>query len=161
MSNNFGEILRELRIKNGLTQKDVYSQLDVKQARFSSWETGNALPPSDMLLRLCEIYKVDDVLETFGFNGYDSNGDLKLTLPEIELIESFRLLDNRNKTIIKTLIEELILSSRMKKLIKQNKKKEHNNLFLAAASGTEGMDDEGLKLVDEDIKDLLKEGDDN
>jgi len=53
--------LRELRIKNGLTQKDLIKKLNLSnsQNRVSKWERGTAVPSLENLSKLCRIYNVE------------------------------------------------------------------------------------------------------
>lgn len=75
--------LKALRMKNQLTQKDVYSQLNISQSTFSSWEVGKSEPDALTFLKLCKIYKVKDIMLEFtgesiedtynvGYELYDS-----------------------------------------------------------------------------------------
>ena len=66
MKKNFSETLKELRLKAGYTQKQVYDMLGIRQSTFSAWETGRAEPSADMLLKLCKLYNVNDVFAAFG-----------------------------------------------------------------------------------------------
>jgi len=55
MSKEFGQNLKEFRIKQGLYQKDIAEELDIAQVTVSSWERGNSEPNIDQILQLCEI----------------------------------------------------------------------------------------------------------
>ncbi|MCC4786045.1 hypothetical protein LMH77_24365 [Vibrio lentus] len=48
------KLIRDARLRSGLQQKDFISQnnLEITQATFSSWETGQAQVPIDVLLKL-------------------------------------------------------------------------------------------------------------
>lgn len=51
--------LKELRVKAGITQKEVAKKLNLDcENRISRWEKGLAMPNVKNLVRLCEIYKV-------------------------------------------------------------------------------------------------------
>lgn len=104
---NIATTLKELRKKANLTQKQAYEHIGVAQSTFSSWETGKAEPPTEVLLRLCQLYKVDDILAAFGYDGYNEDGTLQLTLHEIDAVEKYRLLDDHGKKMVDfTLTEE-------------------------------------------------------
>lgn len=60
-----GAKLKALRLKNGMTQKDVYETLCISQSTFSSWEIGKSEPDAMTFLHLCELYNVPDVLYEF------------------------------------------------------------------------------------------------
>lgn len=54
-----GKFLRERRIKAGLTQMDVASQLEYSTAQFiSNWERGISMPPLDTLPKLSGLLKI-------------------------------------------------------------------------------------------------------
>ncbi len=51
--------LREIRLKRGLTQKQVAELLGLQcEDRLSHWENGHAMPGIKNLFRLAKIYKV-------------------------------------------------------------------------------------------------------
>lgn len=104
MAANFSDTLKDLRVKVGMSQKEAYEALGVKQSTFSSWETGKSEPPGDVLMKLLQMYKVSDVLGAFGYNGYNEDGSIKLNLPESEMIKKYRALDKRGKEKVDTLL---------------------------------------------------------
>ena len=100
MKKDFSETLKELRISAGYSQKQVYDILGVRQSTFSAWETGRAEPSADMLLKLCQLYKVNDIFAAFGYDGYNDDGSLRLNMKEITLIENYRELDEFGKETV-------------------------------------------------------------
>ena len=52
----FGEKLRSLRIKAGLTQLDIAEKLDVSAAAIGAWENGRAKPRLTKLGQLAELF---------------------------------------------------------------------------------------------------------
>ncbi len=52
------EKLREYRINNGFSQKDLGRMLGISDRAVSKWETGLSLPSSEHLVLLAEIFKV-------------------------------------------------------------------------------------------------------
>ena len=54
----FGEILRELRIKERLTQKELAQELFVTVPTLSHWECGYQEPSFKDLVRLCKYFDV-------------------------------------------------------------------------------------------------------
>lgn len=58
-------VIRILRHKQGLRQEDLARELGVRQSTVSMWETGEATPRIDMLIRLSRIFKcrIDDLLD--------------------------------------------------------------------------------------------------
>ena len=106
MKKNFSETLKELRLKAGYTQKQVYDMLGIRQSTFSAWETGRAEPSADMLLKLCKLYHVNAVFAAFGYDGYNEDGSIRLNMEETDLIEKYRDLDNYGKNLVNTVIEK-------------------------------------------------------
>lgn len=52
------EIIRQLRIDNDLTQRQVAEYLGMKQQQYSNYERGIRTLPIDNLKSLCEYYNV-------------------------------------------------------------------------------------------------------
>lgn len=109
MKKEFAQTLKDLRLKAGYTQKQVYEMLNIPQSTFSSWEVGKAEPSASMTLRLCELYHVDNILEAFGYNGYNKDGSLQLNMKEIELVEKYRSLNDNGKDMINTVLNKKYL----------------------------------------------------
>lgn len=53
-----GEFLRELRKEKGYTQEQLGELLGVTNKTVSRWETGNYMPPVEILQRLSELYGI-------------------------------------------------------------------------------------------------------
>lgn len=83
-SKDFSNKLKELRLKAGYSQKDVYEHFNIPQSTFSSWEVGKSEPSGEMLLKLCSFYKCDMMKE---FSSEDN-----LTYKEWNLIEKYRFI---------------------------------------------------------------------
>ncbi len=54
----FNEILREVRHESGMTQKDVYTVLQVSPNCYASWEQGRTQPDIENIKKLCAIFEV-------------------------------------------------------------------------------------------------------
>lgn len=61
----FGENLREFRIKQHLTQKEVANILKISRQSISKWENNQALPTLDLLVPLTRVLQctLDDLLQ--------------------------------------------------------------------------------------------------
>ena len=57
MINGLPEKLRELRTKNGISQRAVARKLDVSPSIISSYETGERTPSVENLLQLSYLYR--------------------------------------------------------------------------------------------------------
>ncbi len=89
-----GKMLREYRKQNNLTVKKVAEKLTehnhpVAGKTIYGWENGNTQPDADTLLLLCDLYNIENVLETFGYHT-DDNVPVILNAKELELLSAYR-----------------------------------------------------------------------
>lgn len=103
MGKSIGIILKEKRLESGLSVKEISSRLTSKGYKASektiySWESGNSQPNPDALLEMCDAYGIEDILKTFGYNGYKKDGSIQLNMKEQSLVEKYRSLDDTGKT---------------------------------------------------------------
>ena len=97
-----GEKLKELRIREGLTQKDVYEQLGISQSTFSSWEIGKSEPDAITFLTLCRMYNIEDIIYEFTGKALNVNKtELTLTTHERQLVKDYRSLSSQGKEYIR------------------------------------------------------------
>ncbi len=54
----FGEKLQKLRREKGLSQDQLAEELNVSRQAVSKWERGEALPDTDMVVGLSELFSV-------------------------------------------------------------------------------------------------------
>lgn len=72
-SNKIGDVLRDARKKRKQTAGSVANILSLKYdirigaKTIYSYERGNAMPPTNTFLSLCEIYEITDILYAFGY----------------------------------------------------------------------------------------------
>lgn len=59
MTKEFGNHLRKLRTKKGLTQEQVAKVLGVNRTTYTKYETGVTQPDLFALRKLCELFEVD------------------------------------------------------------------------------------------------------
>ncbi len=74
--------LRQLRQARGLTAKEVAEILaskdvDISEKTLLGYENGVSAPKVNTFLRLCEIYRVTDIMGTFGYDGKESPSQLR------------------------------------------------------------------------------------
>ena len=98
MPKDIGKKLKECRISSKMSVKDISDLLTQKGYKASestiySWENGNSQPTPGALLTMCKAYGVEDVLSTFGYEGYKDDGSLILNIKEQDMIEKYRSLD--------------------------------------------------------------------
>ena len=89
------EALRYYRKINGYSVNDVAGILTEQKNSVAAktvygWENGTTQPDADTLMFLCELYRIPDILQTFGYNSQDAKDGLSLTPKEIKLVESYR-----------------------------------------------------------------------
>ena len=59
----FNERLKAIRKECGMTQREVYSKLNISPNGYASYEQGRTEPSIDTLVKLCQIFDVSaDVL---------------------------------------------------------------------------------------------------
>ena len=90
---NISKVLKTYRKLNNYTVNDVViklkdNHLPVAVKTVYGWESGQTQPDADTLLVLCKIYKIDNILETFGYTYAEE--DLRLSEEERLLIQNYR-----------------------------------------------------------------------
>ena len=63
-----GELIKEIRKKNNLTQKDLADKYNVSYQAVSKWENGKNLPDITLLHQICLDYNIDFSLMVNGIN---------------------------------------------------------------------------------------------
>lgn len=96
------QIMSEKNIKN----KDLASQLGVRDSVISTWKARNTDPPSMYIIRICEILEID----IYTLLGKNSN-DMFYTVEEQQIIQKYRQLDEESKQAFKTLLQVRIKPS--------------------------------------------------
>lgn len=165
MKIDMGEILKNKRIESAYSVKEVSDALVAKGFKASnstiySWENNNSQPTPDAMFFLCNMYGIDNVLKTFGYDGKDENGNIAPTLNELGLIEKYRDLDNHGKEMIDVVLtkeHERWEEEQYQKKLNNNKivdmpKNEHKSVNAAHARTDIEITDE-MKQHDDDIMD--------
>lgn len=107
---NIARVLKYYRKLYNLSIKDIrehlYSKgIDVKEKTIYGWESGRTQPKADTLMTLCAFYRIDNILETFGYS-VNTEVDLPIVLSKEEkyIIESYRQMPAM-KGAVKKLLE--------------------------------------------------------
>ena len=92
---NIGKMLKYNRKLNKLSVKEVSDLLcenhnPVAAKTIYGWESGHTQPDADTLLYLCDLYKIDNILETFGYESNPKPPQPQLTEFEYEVIKKYR-----------------------------------------------------------------------
>lgn len=119
---NIATVLKYYRKLNHLSVNEV-SDILKEQNNYAApktiygWESGQTQPDADTLMFLCELYHIENVLETFGYKQRSST-DTNLVLSEKEkiLIESYRTHPNMHPAV------DRLLELEQKMKIVSNKK---------------------------------------
>lgn len=91
------EKLRYYRQLRGLTIYEVGEMIGKSGKTVHSWERGHGQPDAEMLLKLCDIYEIDDLNVFFGKSAKNLSDE------ENELLGYFRSLnDNGRDNVLKT-----------------------------------------------------------
>lgn len=95
----FGERLRELRLKNNYTQKQIAERLGVAISAVSSYESGVRYPTYDSLIKIARIFRVStDYL--LGLEPMQNEVDLSgLSDEEKKVVASMIKVLRKNKRI--------------------------------------------------------------
>lgn len=72
-SEKVGILIKEIREKNGLTQKDLADKLNVTYQAVSKWETGKNLPDISIIKKISDEFSID--IDDFLNGEYKKNND--------------------------------------------------------------------------------------
>ena len=106
-----GNLIKTLRIKKDMTQKEIGDKLSVSDKTISKWETGNGLPDISILSALAEVLdtQIDYLLTGEVKINDNKGGNMKNT--------KFYVCDNCDNIIISTKeINASCCSSQLKEL---------------------------------------------
>ena len=94
-SKKIGAYIKELRIKNNLSQGQLAEKLSVTNQAISKWENGRGLPDIEMLKQLSSIFnvKIDEIIQGEHISKEKKNTPLIiLTLIIILIISVFGII---------------------------------------------------------------------
>lgn len=95
-------IMKEKNIKSS----ELADHLGISPSVVSSWKTRKTNPPSEYLLRICEITGVSPY---FLLGGKENNqNNLELTEEEINLVNSYKRLSEKNKGKVEGYIDSIM-----------------------------------------------------
>ncbi len=94
----FKDVLKTLRKNNSLTQAELAEYLGISPASIGMYEQGRRIPYDDILFKISKYFKISidlllDVDEQF------TNAE-KLSDDELELLQEYKKLDKKGKTIV-------------------------------------------------------------
>lgn len=93
------ERLKSLRLKQGMTQKELGKQLNISTVSIRYWETGEKNPSMSAIISLAKIFKVStDYLLGVAIEPEKDNS--LLTKSESTLLSNYRVLDKHGKKAV-------------------------------------------------------------
>lgn len=86
---------------NGMTGKQLGSQLGLKKSPLTDWKNGKSYPTINQIMQLCDIFAVSSDYLLFG-----KTNNQNLSKDEIELLENYKILDSRGRYRLHTIMYE-------------------------------------------------------
>ncbi len=104
---NFSRVLKYYRKLNNLTVPEVSNLFRERGSEIATktiygWESGQSQPSADCLMFLCELYHIENILETFGYQNTESE-PLLLSSIEKSIIKGLREHPEYQTVILKLL----------------------------------------------------------
>lgn len=97
---HIAKTLKKLRIKSGFTADEVGQQIGKSGKTVNAWENNRGQPDAEILIKLCDIYNVDNILEEFKEN--------KKTLLNLSELEKQVILAYRAKPEMQNAVNTLL-----------------------------------------------------
>lgn len=109
MSTKMAEIIRGLRERRGITQKELGEVIGVKDPAIRSYESGNVENiPRSSVIKMAEYFGVSPCY----IMGFDSSESVGLTKDEKEYLALYRQLDERDKGVVWGSTQSLLQSEK-------------------------------------------------
>lgn len=113
-----GHILKDLRSQTNYSTSEVVKRLqtygiDISEKTLYSYEIGNSSPKISVFFRLCEIYGVDNIPATFGFEAEEkpaTKNDDGLSEAEAAMLKLFRMVPAESQELVFQMIEAALKS---------------------------------------------------
>ena len=92
---NIGKLIKELRIKNNMTQKEFAEKYNVSFQAVSKWECGKNIPDITLLKQISEDYNIslDELLKGNKFKNKKKNNKYFIFIIIINITINLFLLD--------------------------------------------------------------------
>lgn len=118
LSIEWGEILKESRIRRHLTQEDVAGMLGVRRQTISALETGKNRPSPEIIALLSNIYSVD----LYRYVMLNLPAEYVAEQREYRAILDSPADDDEDDFVTKTVVRDHILKNDIKKMMKRGKR---------------------------------------
>lgn len=159
MPHEIGQVLKTYRNKEKITVKEISDILTQKGFKASestiySWENGNSQPTPGALLAMCSAYKIENILEAFGYDGYNEDGSIRLNMYEEDLVEKYRVLDTHGKEMVDLVLNKEYERSKSATAESNSDSEEKVYNIARAARGQQPlkMTEEQMKAFAESVK---------
>ena len=107
--------LKFFREKVGMTIYEVGEKIGKSGKMVSAWENGRGQPDADMLLTLCDIYKIESIAALY---GKADSALSQLSSDELYIIKVFRTFNAEGHEKVLSYIYDLESTGRYKKPIR-------------------------------------------
>lgn len=98
-SMSFAKRIKQLRIDNNLTQKDIADELGMTPTGISYWESGNAVPNYETLKKLADFFNVSMDFLTGNESNKDENDVLFRKIGKVDKKKKDLLMRILNNTV--------------------------------------------------------------
>ena len=97
-------VLKRLRLKSGLTADEVGEMVGKSGKTVNGWENARSQPDAEILLQLCDIYKVEDIMFEFReLKEVMNEKQITLTSHEKKVVTAYR-----NKPEMQPAVDKLL-----------------------------------------------------
>lgn len=105
---NFSRILKYYRKLNRYKVSDIAEIFQQRGENIAvktiyGWESGQTQPSADALMFLCELYHIENVLQTFGYTEQQEEDSILLTSTEQQIIKGLRKHPEYEASVLKLL----------------------------------------------------------
>lgn len=98
-NNTFATRIKQLRIDNNLTQRDIADKIGITPTGISYWESGNAIPNFETLKKLADFFNVSIDYLTGNENNNNENDVLFRKIGKVDVEKKDLLMRILNNTI--------------------------------------------------------------
>jgi transcriptional regulator with XRE-family HTH domain len=154
-----GKKLRSLRAEKGLSQAALGEISGVNSKLLSKYENERIVPTADTLRKIAQALQIS--ADYLIFDNAPKNGICVLN--DLELFEKFQEVENmslENRTMIKNMIDALIIKSKVESIIKPQQNKDsweprmQSTLDRLRARNKDYTEDEILKIVNKAVEEV-------
>ena len=96
---NIGQKIKEIRIKNNLTQIELGDKLFVSDKTISSWESGRTLPDINTLIEISKVLNVSIVNFVNNTNDKNIEMEFKIKVNRVEYNNLLKIIKDKSKLV--------------------------------------------------------------